>query len=175
MNGTKIRYIDLAEGELMHWKYIKKTKLPNGKWRYYYDAKYIKKVRKNGKRSYYYDFDAVKNDLGVNKLQAYSKARSELNAANKAYSKAGSKAANTAKYLSQTKNPTKWSNRPVTLHNQAMSDLSKNLKNLNEAKTKTQKAYDEYIGTPLSYITHPSEAIKKRIASGKNSVDRALG
>ena len=32
-----IAYIDLDEGELMHWKYIKREKLPNGKWRYYYD------------------------------------------------------------------------------------------------------------------------------------------
>lgn len=29
-------YIDLDEGELMHWKYIKREKLPNGKYRYYY-------------------------------------------------------------------------------------------------------------------------------------------
>lgn len=32
-----IRHIDLDEGELCHWKYIKREKLPNGKWRYYYD------------------------------------------------------------------------------------------------------------------------------------------
>lgn len=28
---------------LMHWKYIKKVKRPNGKWRYYYDRKALKK------------------------------------------------------------------------------------------------------------------------------------
>lgn len=32
-----IAYVDLAEGELFHWKYIKRAKLSNGKWRYYYD------------------------------------------------------------------------------------------------------------------------------------------
>lgn len=37
MHGEDIHYIDLDEGELMHWKYIKREKLPNGKWRYYYD------------------------------------------------------------------------------------------------------------------------------------------
>lgn len=36
-------YIDLDEGELMHWKYIKREKLPNGKWRYYYDKDALKK------------------------------------------------------------------------------------------------------------------------------------
>ena len=33
--GT-IRYIDLDEDELVHWKYIKRVKV-NGRWRYYYD------------------------------------------------------------------------------------------------------------------------------------------
>ena len=32
-----IAYIDLDSNEVMHWKYIKRNKLPNGKWRYYYD------------------------------------------------------------------------------------------------------------------------------------------
>ena len=31
------RNIELADDELMHWKYIKRVKLPNGKYRYYYD------------------------------------------------------------------------------------------------------------------------------------------
>lgn len=39
MHGNNVAYVDLDEGELMHWKYIKKTKRPNGKWRYYYDVK----------------------------------------------------------------------------------------------------------------------------------------
>lgn len=37
-HGNSIAYIDLDDGELMHWKYIKRVKLPNGKWRYYYDV-----------------------------------------------------------------------------------------------------------------------------------------
>lgn len=36
IHGDDIRYIDLDEDEIMHWKYIKKKKLSNGKWRYYY-------------------------------------------------------------------------------------------------------------------------------------------
>jgi hypothetical protein len=35
-SDSDIRYIDLDEDELMHWKYIKREKV-NGKWRYYYD------------------------------------------------------------------------------------------------------------------------------------------
>lgn len=37
MHGDNIRYIDLDEDEIMHWKYIKREKLSNGKYRYYYD------------------------------------------------------------------------------------------------------------------------------------------
>lgn len=35
-SDRKVNYIDLDEGVLMHWKYIKREKLPSGKWRYYY-------------------------------------------------------------------------------------------------------------------------------------------
>lgn len=34
---SKVSYIDLDEKEFCHWKYIKRVKLPNGKWRYYYE------------------------------------------------------------------------------------------------------------------------------------------
>ena len=37
-HSADIDYIDLDEVELMHCKYIKKTKRSNGKWRYYYDV-----------------------------------------------------------------------------------------------------------------------------------------
>lgn len=33
----------IADDELMHWKYLKREKLPNGKWRYYYDLDSLKK------------------------------------------------------------------------------------------------------------------------------------
>lgn len=32
-----IRYVDLREDEVFHWKYIKRVKLPGGGYRYYYD------------------------------------------------------------------------------------------------------------------------------------------
>lgn len=42
-----IAYVDLDEGELMHWKYIKREKLSNGRWRYYYDKDALKSDVKN--------------------------------------------------------------------------------------------------------------------------------
>lgn len=40
-----IRHIDLNPGELIHWKYIKREKLSNGKYRYYYDESELKNSR----------------------------------------------------------------------------------------------------------------------------------
>lgn len=36
MRKRNIRYVDLNQDEMMHYKYIKREKLPNGKYRYYY-------------------------------------------------------------------------------------------------------------------------------------------
>jgi SOS response regulatory protein OraA/RecX len=47
MHGADIRYVDLDEDELFHWKYVKRVKLANGKWRYYYDWDGLKKDVKN--------------------------------------------------------------------------------------------------------------------------------
>ena len=47
-HGRDIQYIDLDPNELMHWKYIKRVKLPNGKYRYYYDSSY----RNNEEKTY---------------------------------------------------------------------------------------------------------------------------
>lgn len=42
--GTgNICYIDLWPNEMMHWKYLKREKLPNGKFRYWYDRESLKK------------------------------------------------------------------------------------------------------------------------------------
>lgn len=38
-----ICYIDLWPNEMMHWKYLKREKLPNGKYRYWYDKESLKK------------------------------------------------------------------------------------------------------------------------------------
>lgn len=64
MHGGNIDYIDLDEGEMMHWKYIKREKLPNGKWRYYYkDDEYDKLVKDYGNtiKSYELNTEYYKN------------------------------------------------------------------------------------------------------------------
>lgn len=51
MHSRNIRYIDLDEDEMMHWKYIKRVKLPNGKYRYYYDESELKKYENEVKQA----------------------------------------------------------------------------------------------------------------------------
>ena len=42
MHTQRLAYVDLDEGEIIHFKYLKKEKLANGKWRYYYDVTQLK-------------------------------------------------------------------------------------------------------------------------------------
>ena len=44
-SGIKICYIDLDPDEIVHFLYIKKEKLPNGKYRYYYDESELDNAR----------------------------------------------------------------------------------------------------------------------------------
>ena len=82
MHSSNLLYVDIDEGELRHWKYIKREKLPNGKWRYYYDmeATYNTVVKaadtaaKIKKKT-----EATKKDLSnkLRKLDRYSMAAEE--------------------------------------------------------------------------------------------------
>jgi len=40
-----MKYIDLDPDVLVHWKYIKRVKLSNGKYRYYYDESELDRAR----------------------------------------------------------------------------------------------------------------------------------
>ena len=51
MHGGDINYIDLDEGEMCHFKYIKREKLANGKYRYYYDQSELDKVKSAAKNA----------------------------------------------------------------------------------------------------------------------------
>lgn len=52
MHGGDIRYIDLDPDVLVHWKYIKRVKLPNGKYRYYYDQSELDALEKEMEDAY---------------------------------------------------------------------------------------------------------------------------
>lgn len=46
-HNAELAYVDLDAGELVHFKYVKREKLPNGKYRYYYDWSELKKNTKS--------------------------------------------------------------------------------------------------------------------------------
>ena len=80
MHGGDINYIDLNEGELCHWKYIKREKLPNGKYRYSYDESELKEAAKNVEKA---QKDSVNKAFDVyNAKQDFAKARTEVGKAN---------------------------------------------------------------------------------------------
>ena len=72
MHTQRLAYVDLDEGELAHFKYIKREKLPNGKWRYYYDAEQMKT-----------DF---KDSTGITARNKYKEAEKTLDTSKKALS-----------------------------------------------------------------------------------------
>lgn len=103
--GQDIRYIDLNPDVLVHWKYIKRVKLPSGKYRYYYDNSYLKKQEEKIKD---YQLESFKNSaevvnaeddmrraMSTSNTKEYLKAYAERNAA-RYRAETASKAANKA-------------------------------------------------------------------------------
>ena len=60
-------------------------------------------------------------------------------------------------------------------HAENMADLAEKTENRHKAKAAASNAYNVYIGTPLSYLTHPVVAVEKRLNKGRQSVERTLG
>ena len=66
------------KNELTHWKYIKREKRPNGKWRYYYDKKALK--------------DDIKDKLGYDEREALEKTSKIYDAESKKFASMQDKA-----------------------------------------------------------------------------------
>ena len=62
IHSSNIRYIDLDEGEMVHFKYIKRVKMLNGKWCYYYDDSYLKKEKETADAA---SFNSLKESVNV--------------------------------------------------------------------------------------------------------------
>lgn len=50
-HGDNIVYVDLDADEIVHFKYIKREKLPNGKYRYFYDQSELDKLKSSSDRA----------------------------------------------------------------------------------------------------------------------------
>lgn len=85
-HSDTIRYIDLAEDEIMHWKYIKRVKLPGGGYRYYYDESELKKYEAEAKAA---KAATSVTEAAVNTAKnAYNNAKNELTKAEQRKSEA---------------------------------------------------------------------------------------
>lgn len=94
-------FIDLDGGVLCHWKYTRKERLPNGKWRYYYDkitdhfGDYVKAVSSKDERAAYersqkaWDNFIIKTDRVARTKTSSSKEKSEQREKLSNYSKQG--------------------------------------------------------------------------------------
>ena len=71
-------YIDLDPDEIMHWKYIKREKLANGKYRYYYDQSELDSQERSALKA--------KQDVD-NAHQRVDEAKAELDVAESAMQK----------------------------------------------------------------------------------------
>ena len=143
-------------GELYHWKYISK-KWVNGRW------------------LYTYDWNKFGYDTGINKLKEYNQAKKDAAKASNARDRAVINAGRAAANLQKAVKLNNYTGKKISSHkltkykDKAKEAASKATK----AKAAVDKAYNSYIGTPISYLTHPTEAIKKRLRMGKDAVNKS--
>lgn len=145
---------EVSDEELMHWKYISK-KWVGDRW------------------VYTYDWNKMNNDIGITKLKAYNQAKKNEENWSRARDYNVINAGQAAGYIQKhsKKNADKSQiDRASNLMKTHVKKAKISSQNLEKAKKATKKAHDAYIGTPISYFTHPNEAIKKLIARGKNAM-----
>lgn len=140
--GDDVAYIDLDAGELMHWKYIKRVKLPNGKYRYYYDIGQDDRA----------EMDYRKNEL--------SKAERRKEDAHK-------KRSEDFERVSNAKNE-KDRAAAVKDFNTSVDRMDKAMKDTDTARQQYNNAVKSYEKTPLYKIEKSKNAIKK----GANAISK---
>lgn len=135
MHSRSIRYIDLDEDEMMHWKYIYKKKV-NGKWRYYYDvgdAGYIDGY--TGKKpSRIVGYSWLEDKLGKDEQERSRRASAVYERADKAST-----------------------NRSYS----SASEMRKTQARVAELGKKAIEANQEYMKTPLGQLEKAQNTIKK--------------
>ena len=79
VHSENMCYVDVGEDEIFHWKYIKREKLPNGKWRYYYD---LEELKNDAKKTVDKTTDSVlgkANEISKKLNSVVDKAKSAIN------------------------------------------------------------------------------------------------
>lgn len=173
--------------ELYHWKYIKRVWV-NGKWKYYYDWDQLKSDTGVTQALEYKKASDASDE--ANRLRVDAASRAADSSKRMSQKKYASNSTNTKLNLPDGISLTvkKWSNKRMydkavknsngsvgKTHTMNMRNLAKYTKASIEADKAKSKAFESYIGTPLSYITHPSENMKRTFKRGKAWLDRVFG
>lgn len=145
MHSDTIAYIDLDEDEIMHWKYIKKERRPNGKWRYYYDWK-----------------DA----LGFDERDRYRNAARENAVAQHELWSVKQNNANTRPYIRDPFAPGGLRDNPKYASNQHV--LSNTTARAEKAGRDYLSAKSDYMKTPLGKLEKTKDTIKKGVQKVKS-------
>ena len=153
MHSATIDYVDLDEDEIMHWKYIKKEKRPNGKWRYYYDT------------------DQLKDDLGYDERDRMNKANAEYQALTADANKF--KEHVTKQYYELgTQDPYSeyryYSEKEYKYLSKLSATEADKLKKAEEAGRKAAKATSDFYNTPLGKLTK----VEKKVKNGLKAVGK---
>ena len=138
-----IRYIDLDPGELMHWKYIKRVKLSNGKYRYYYDESELHKSKKAadkytvlGLRSAAEAANAKSRGEFTNKKDEYLKAEADA----EMHIKIGQKYLDAAEKMTQKYNMEKIISLPERIISKGIVAVANIFENLKKPKIDYKRA-----------------------------------
>lgn len=129
-------YIDLEENEIMHWKYVKREKLSNGKWRYYYDA------------------DQLKDDLGFDERDRYKKIKSEYERSAKRADETFDNWMRYYKSYNYKDTDSRARNTELRIAANAARDT------YNEWSKKHNESWNAYMNTPLGKLAKATESIE---------------
>ena len=168
----------IKDGELYHWKYIKKKRV-NGKWRYYYDPK----VSKSGKK-----YNPIQDLLGMDEKDNFEDAAEDVankeRKANSLYENAHRvNDAITRKYYDAAQT---YNNGTGLLSERSKRDLEAERREIVdpmfEKYKDTEKAYnlacknfmkakESYFKTPMGVLYKMSQNVKNVVNAGKSFIE----
>lgn len=151
-----------SEKDLQHWKYIKKVRKPNGKFRYYYEHdELVEDVKEKVKET----VDNVKDKIGFDEKERYKKAESEAKSlaeeAEKVYKEGD---AMYKEYMEDgSLSMLEFANLDAKAAEYLLTEEVANM-----AKEKSEKLLKEYEKTPLYKLEKASAAVADGFRTIKN-------
>lgn len=149
-------YVIIKDGELVHFKYIKREKV-NGEWRYYYDKGSIGRSIKTAANN-------VKTAIGINARNTYRDARDAAVTAEKERAEAYSKMVKEGRDAKETRDNAELVRQEIPAnpkpqmamepgplkdmqdrYSRAMDTVASTQRNLNDAKAQADQAEREYL------------------------------